>query len=119
MPANGPAEVRVKLAAVGINYLDGCGVPVHQFPLPIITSSDGADTRETEYLLSRSVMRSSYCQGFGVGPVRSVGLSETHCAVTMRSWVKPAMVVLPMTDVYLAPELLESRRVFGKIVLRP
>ena len=36
----------------------------------------------------------------------------------MRSWVKSAMVVLPMTDVYLAPELLESRRVFGKIVLR-
>lgn len=40
-------------------------------------------------------------------------------AVTMRSWVKPAMVVLPMTDVYLAPELLESRRVFGKLVLTP
>jgi len=47
MPEPGPAEVRVKMAAIGINHLDTWvrrGVPGHQFPLPLITSSDGAGT---------------------------------------------------------------------------
>jgi NADPH:quinone reductase-like Zn-dependent oxidoreductase len=37
--------VRVKIAAVGLNHLDTWvrrGVPGHRFPLPLVTSSDGA-----------------------------------------------------------------------------
>ncbi|MEE2887194.1 MAG: zinc-binding dehydrogenase [Planctomycetota bacterium] len=46
-PEPGPAEVRIKIAAVGLNHLDTWvrrGVPGHQFPLPLILGSDGAGT---------------------------------------------------------------------------
>ena len=45
LPDPGPREVRVRLEAVGLNHLDVWvrrGVPGHEFPLPLITSSDGA-----------------------------------------------------------------------------
>ncbi len=45
VPDPGPGEVRVAVAAVGINHLDVWvrrGVPGHAFPLPLITSSDAA-----------------------------------------------------------------------------
>jgi len=47
LPEPESGEVRVKIAAVGLNHLDTWvrrGVPGHQFPLPLITSSDGAGT---------------------------------------------------------------------------
>lgn len=45
VPEPGPGRVRVRMAAVGLNHLDTWvrrGVPGHEFPLPLITSSDGA-----------------------------------------------------------------------------
>ena len=45
LPDPGPREVRVRMEAVGLNHLDVWvrrGVPGHEFPLPLITSSDGA-----------------------------------------------------------------------------
>lgn len=45
VPEPGAREVRVKIAAVGLNHLDTWvrrGVPGHRFPLPMVTSSDGA-----------------------------------------------------------------------------
>ena len=47
VPDPGPGEVRVQVAAVGLNHLDTWvrrGVTGHQFPLPLVTSSDGAGT---------------------------------------------------------------------------
>jgi len=44
IPTPGPGQVRVKLAAIGLNHLDTWvrrGVPGHTFPLPQIPSSDG------------------------------------------------------------------------------
>jgi NADPH:quinone reductase-like Zn-dependent oxidoreductase len=44
-PEPGNGEVRVRLAAVGLNHLDVWvrrGVPGHTFPLPLIPGSDGA-----------------------------------------------------------------------------
>ena len=44
IPQPGPGQVRIKLAAVGLNHLDTWvrrGVPGHTFPLPQIPSSDG------------------------------------------------------------------------------
>jgi len=43
VPEPGPAEVRVKVEAIGLNHLDTWvrrGVPGHAFPLPMIPSSD-------------------------------------------------------------------------------
>ncbi|GDY02302.1 alcohol dehydrogenase [Planctomycetota bacterium] len=47
VPQPGPLQVRVKLAAIGVNHLDTWvrrGVPGHTFPLPQILSSDGCGT---------------------------------------------------------------------------
>lgn len=47
VPEPGRHQVRVKIAAIGLNHLDiwvRRGVPGHEFPLPLITSSDGAGT---------------------------------------------------------------------------
>jgi NADPH:quinone reductase-like Zn-dependent oxidoreductase len=44
VPQPGPGQVRVKLAAIGLNHLDTWvrrGVPGHVFPLPQIPGSDG------------------------------------------------------------------------------
>jgi NADPH:quinone reductase-like Zn-dependent oxidoreductase len=44
VPVPGPGQVRVRLEAIGLNHLDTWvrrGVPGHQFPLPLIPSSDG------------------------------------------------------------------------------
>lgn len=44
IPTPGPGQVRVKLAAIGLNHLDTWvrrGVPGHTFPLPQVPSSDG------------------------------------------------------------------------------
>lgn len=44
-PEPAAREVRVKISAVGLNHLDiwvRRGVPGHKFPLPLVTSSDGA-----------------------------------------------------------------------------
>lgn len=44
VPTPGPGQVRVKLAAIGLNHLDTWvrrGVPGHTFPLPQVPSSDG------------------------------------------------------------------------------
>lgn len=46
-PEPGPGEVRVQMAAVGLNHLDTWvrrGVPGHEFPLPLVLGSDGAGT---------------------------------------------------------------------------
>ncbi|MCB9868934.1 MAG: zinc-binding dehydrogenase [Planctomycetes bacterium] len=45
VPEPGAREVRVRMAAVGLNHLDVWvrrGVPGHTFPLPLVTSSDGS-----------------------------------------------------------------------------
>ncbi len=45
IPEPGPGEVRVRVAAAGINHLDAWvrrGVPGHVFPLPIVPGCDGA-----------------------------------------------------------------------------
>lgn len=45
VPEPGPLEVRVHVRAIGLNHLDTWvrrGVPGHEFPLPLIPSSDGA-----------------------------------------------------------------------------
>ena len=45
VPEPGTGEVRVRVAAVGLNHLDVWvrrGVPGHEFPLPLVCSSDGA-----------------------------------------------------------------------------
>jgi NADPH:quinone reductase-like Zn-dependent oxidoreductase len=47
VPEPGPGQVRVRLAAIGLNHLDTWvrrGVPGHKFPLPLIVGSDGAGT---------------------------------------------------------------------------
>lgn len=47
IPEPGPMQVRVKMAAIGVNHLDTWvrrGVPGHRFPLPLIPGSDGAGT---------------------------------------------------------------------------
>jgi NADPH:quinone reductase-like Zn-dependent oxidoreductase len=44
-PEPGPCEVRVRIAAAGVNHLDAWvrrGVPGHAFPLPIVPGCDGA-----------------------------------------------------------------------------
>lgn len=48
-PAAGPGQVRVQVAAVGLNHLDVWvrrGVPGHRFPLPLIPGSDVAGVVE-------------------------------------------------------------------------
>lgn len=45
VPTPAAGQVRVRLAAIGLNHLDTWvrrGVPGHQFPLPLIPSSDGS-----------------------------------------------------------------------------
>lgn len=45
LPEPGPGEVRVRVAAAGLNHLDTWvrrGVPGHVFPLPIVPGCDGA-----------------------------------------------------------------------------
>ena len=45
VPEPGPGQVRVKVAAIGLNHLDTWvrrGVPGHTFPLPLIMSSDAS-----------------------------------------------------------------------------
>ncbi|MCA8948006.1 MAG: zinc-binding dehydrogenase [Planctomycetes bacterium] len=45
IPAPAPGQVRVKVAAIGLNHLDTWvrrGVPGHEFPLPLVAGSDAA-----------------------------------------------------------------------------
>jgi NADPH:quinone reductase-like Zn-dependent oxidoreductase len=45
LPTPRPGQVRLRMQAIGLNHLDTWvrrGVPGHTFPLPLITSSDGA-----------------------------------------------------------------------------
>jgi NADPH:quinone reductase-like Zn-dependent oxidoreductase len=121
-PEPGPGEVRVRVAAVGLNHLDlwvRKGVPGHRFPLPIVPGSDVAgvvdrigpgaagSSEGDRVVLDPGVScgschpcrsgRESLCSGYGIlGETRDGGCAEF---ITV-----PARNVLPMPSGLEFPE---------------
>src|SRR5262249_4672577 len=75
LPHPGPKEVRVRVAAVGINHLDlwvRKGVPGHTYPLPLVPGCDVAGTVE-------ALGPGASCFGIGDEVVVAPGISCGRC----------------------------------------